>query len=48
MKHLPFRVDVVHFVIEDTLHNFYDLKDVKIYEKPLNKEKILKKIKKKI
>ena len=38
----------LYFVIEDTLHNFYDLKDVKIYEKPLNKEKILKKIKKKI
>ena len=37
----------LYFVIEDTLHNFYDLKDVKIYEKPLNKEKILKKIKKK-
>lgn len=38
----------LYFIIEDTLHNFYDLKDVKIYEKSLNKEKILKKIKKKI
>ena len=35
----------LYFVLEETMHDFYDLKDVKIYEKPLNKEKILKKIK---
>ena len=38
----------LYFVLEETMHDFYDLKDVKIYEKSLNKEKILKKIKKKI
>lgn len=37
----------LYFVIEDTMFEASDLKDVKIYEKPLNKEKILKKIKKK-
>lgn len=35
----------LYFVLEETMHDFYDLKDVKIYEKPLNKEKILKKLK---
>ena len=38
----------LYFVLEETMNDFYDLKDVKIYEKSLNKEKILKKIKKKI
>ena len=38
----------LYFVLEETIRDFYDLKDVKIYEKHLNKEKILKKIKKKI
>lgn len=38
----------LYFVLEGTINDFYNLKDVKIYEKPLNKEKILKKIKKKI
>ena len=38
----------LYFVLEETINDFYNLKDVKIYEKPLNKEKILKKIKKKI
>lgn len=35
----------LYFVLEETMHDFYDLKDVKIFEKPLNKEKILKKLK---
>ena len=35
----------LYFVLEETMHDFYDLKDIKIYEKPLNKEKILKKLK---
>ena len=35
----------LYFVLEETMHDFCDLKDVKIYEKPLNKEKILKKLK---
>ena len=38
----------LYFVLEETLFGTSDLKDVTIYEKPLNKEKILKKIKKKI
>lgn len=38
----------LYFVLEETMNEFSDLKNVKIYEKPLNKEKILKKIKKKI
>ena len=37
----------LYFVLEETINDFYDLKDVKIYEKSLNKEKILKKIKRK-
>lgn len=36
----------LYFVLEETMYDFYDLKDVKVYEKSLNKEKILKKIKK--
>ena len=35
----------LYFVLEETMHDFYDLKDVKIFEKSLNKEKILKKLK---
>lgn len=35
----------LYFVLEGTINDFYNLKDVKIYEKPLNKEKILKKLK---
>ena len=35
----------LYFVLEETMYDFYDLKDVKIFEKPLNKEKILKKLK---
>ena len=35
----------LYFVLEETINDFYDLKDVKIYEKHLNKEKILKKLK---
>ena len=35
----------LYFVLEETMNDFYDLKDVKIYEKSLNKEKILKKLK---
>lgn len=35
----------LYFVLEGTINDFTDLKDVKIYEKPLNKEKILKKLK---
>ena len=35
----------LYFVLEKTMRDFYDLKDVKIYEKSLNKEKILKKLK---
>ena len=38
----------LYFVLEGTINDFTDLKDVKIYEKSLNKEKILKKIKNKI
>lgn len=38
----------LYFVLEETMHDFYDLKNVTIYEKHLNKEKILKKTKKKI
>lgn len=37
----------LYFVLEETMNEFSDLKSVKIYEKHLNKEKILKKIKKK-
>lgn len=37
----------LYFVVESTVFDITDLKDVKIYEKTLNKEKILKKIKKK-
>lgn len=37
----------LYFVLEETLFDTSDLKNVKIYEKHLNKEKILKKIKKK-
>lgn len=37
----------LYFVVESTGFDITDLKDVKIYEKTLNKEKILKKIKKK-
>ena len=37
----------LYFVLEETMNDFYNLKNVKIYEKPLNKEKILKKIKRK-
>lgn len=37
----------LYFVVESTMNDFTDLKDVKIYEKSLNKEKILNKIKKK-
>ena len=37
----------LYFVVESTGFDITDLKDVKIYEKSLNKEKILKKIKKK-
>ena len=35
----------LYFVLEGTINDFYNLKDVKIYEKSLNKEKILKKLK---
>ena len=35
----------LYFVLEETLFDTSDLKDVKFYEKPLNKEKILKKLK---
>ena len=35
----------LYFVLEGTINDFYNLKNVKIYEKPLNKEKILKKLK---
>ena len=38
----------LYFVLEETLFDTSDLKNVRIYEKHLNKEKILKKIKKKI
>ena len=38
----------LYFVVEETLFDTSDLKNVKIYKKHLNKEKILKKIKKKI
>lgn len=38
----------LYFVLEETFFETSDLKNVKIYEKSLNKEKILKKIKKKI
>ena len=38
----------LYFVLEETLFDTSDLKNVTIYEKHLNKEKILKKIKKKI
>ena len=38
----------LYFVLEGTINDFYNLKDVKIHEKSLDKEKILKKIKKKI
>ena len=37
----------LHFVLEETLFDTSDLKNVTIYKKHLNKEKILKKIKKK-
>lgn len=37
----------LYFVVESTMNDFTDLKDVKIYENSLNKEKILNKIKKK-
>ena len=37
----------LYFVLEETINDFYNLKDVKIYEKTLNEEKILKKIKRK-
>lgn len=37
----------LYFVVESTGFDITDLKDVKIHEKTLNKEKILKKIKKK-
>ena len=35
----------LYFVLEETMFDTSDLKDIKIYEKPLNKEKILKKLK---
>ena len=35
----------LYFVLEGTINDFTDLKDVTIYEKHLNKEKILKKLK---
>ena len=35
----------LYFVLEETMNDFSNLKNVKIYEKPLNKEKILKKLK---
>lgn len=35
----------LYFVLEETMNEFSDLKSVKIYEKHLNKEKILKKLK---
>ena len=35
----------LYFVLEETMNDFSNLKNVKIYEKSLNKEKILKKIK---
>lgn len=35
----------LYFVLEETMNEFSDLKSVKIYEKSLNKEKILKKLK---
>lgn len=35
----------LYFVLEETINDFYNLKNVKIYEKSLNKEKILKKLK---
>ena len=38
----------LYFVLEETLFDTSDLKNVTIYEKHLNKEKILKKIKNKI
>ena len=38
----------LYFVLEETMFDTSDLKNVKIFEKSLNKEKILKKIKKKI
>lgn len=38
----------LYFVLEDTLFDTSDLKNVRIYKKHLNKEKILKKIKNKI
>lgn len=37
----------LYFVIESTMNDYTDLKNIKIYEKSLNKEKVLKKIKKK-
>ena len=38
----------LYFVLEETMNDFSNLKNIEIYEKSLNKEKILKKIKKKI
>ena len=35
----------LYFVLEETIFDTSDLKNVRIYKKPLNKEKILKKLK---